>query len=70
VPIGVPVVCVHGTDDANVPLRQSERFVAAATAAGDFAELVTLPGVDHFAMIDPATDAWRACRDAVGRLLA
>jgi acetyl esterase/lipase len=70
VPIGVPVVCVHGTDDANVPLRQSERFVAAATAAGDSAELVTLPGVDHFAVIDPATDAWRACRDAVGRLLA
>lgn len=69
VPIGVPVICVHGTDDTNVPIRQSERFVAAATAAGDAAELVTLPGVDHFAVIDPSTDAWRACRDAVDRLL-
>ncbi len=63
VPIGVPVVCVHGDADANVPLRQSERFVAAS---GD--ELVVLPGVDHFAVIDPSSDAWRACRDAVVRL--
>ncbi|MDN5750067.1 MAG: prolyl oligopeptidase family serine peptidase [Pseudonocardia sp.] len=69
VPIGVPVVCVHGTDDANVPIRQSERFVAAAVGAGGTAELVTLPGVDHFALIDPSTDAWRACREAVARLL-
>ncbi|MHA6781280.1 alpha/beta hydrolase family protein [Pseudonocardia saturnea] len=63
VPIGVPVVCVHGTSDGNVPIRQSERFAAAS---GD--ELVTLPGVDHFAVIDPRTDAWRACRDAAIRL--
>ena len=69
-PIGVPVVCVHGTDDANVPIRQSERFVAAAGSAGGTAELVTLPGVDHFALIDPATEAWRACREAALRLLA
>ena len=66
-PIDAPVVCVHGTEDTNVPIRQSERFVAAAGAS---AELVTLPGVDHFAVIDPDTDAWRACRDAVERLLA
>jgi acetyl esterase/lipase len=65
-PLGVPVVCVHGTADANVPIRQSERFVAAA---GNAAELVTLPGADHFAVIDPATEAWRVCRDAVERLL-
>jgi acetyl esterase/lipase len=65
-PLDAPVVCVHGTADANVPIRQSERFVAAA---GDAAELVTLPGADHFAVIDPATRAWRACRDAADRLL-
>lgn len=68
-PIGVPVVCVHGTADGNVPIRQSERFAAAARAAGDPAELVTLDGVDHFAVIDPSTAAWGACRDAVARLM-
>ncbi len=70
VPIGVPVVCVHGTADGNVPIRQSERFVAAARAAGDDAELVTLPGVDHFAVIDPSAAAWRVCREGAERLLA
>ncbi|MGH3612382.1 MAG: alpha/beta hydrolase family protein [Pseudonocardia sp.] len=70
VPLGVPVVCVHGIQDGTVPIRQSERFVAAARSAGDAAELVALPGVDHFAVIDPSMPAWGACRDAVGRLLA
>jgi acetyl esterase/lipase len=65
IPIGVPVVCVHGTVDRNVPIRQSERFAAASGA-----ELITLPDVEHFAVIDPATAAWRACRDAAERLLA
>ncbi|OLT04204.1 esterase [Pseudonocardia sp. CNS-004] len=65
-PIGVPVVCVHGTADVNVPIRQSERFVAAA---GADAELVTLPGADHFAVIDPETPAWKACRDGLERIL-
>ena len=65
VPIGVPVTCVHGTADVNVPLRQSERFTARS---GD--RLVTLEGADHFAVIDPTTPAWRACRDAVEELLA
>lgn len=69
VPLGVPVVCVHGTADVNVPLRQSERFVAAAEAAGDPAELVVLPGADHFAVIETHTEAWRTCRDAAVRLL-
>jgi acetyl esterase/lipase len=67
-PVGVPVICVHGDADVNVPLRQSERYVAAARAAGDPAELVVLPGVDHFAVIDPATEAWRACESGIERL--
>lgn len=64
-PIGVPVTCVHGTLDGNVPIRQSERFTAAS---GD--ELVVLDGVEHFAVIDPTTAAWRACRDAAEKILA
>jgi pimeloyl-ACP methyl ester carboxylesterase len=68
-PVGVPVICVHGTADGNVPLRQSRRYVERAQAAGDPAELVTLDGADHFAVIDPAADAWRACTEALARLL-
>lgn len=64
-PLGVPVTCVHGDADVNVPLSQSETYTAAATAAGDPAKLHRLAGVDHFALIDPATPAWLTCRDVV-----
>jgi acetyl esterase/lipase len=57
-PLDVPVWCVHGTDDEDVPLSQSREYVAAATAAGARAELVEVSG-DHYVVIDPASDAWR-----------
>lgn len=63
-PAGVPVICVHGDADDTVPIRQSERYVAAARAAGDPARLVRLPGTGHFEVIDPADPAWRACKEA------
>mgnify|MGYP003338606429 CR=1 FL=1 len=33
-PLDVPVWCVHGEDDAIVPIGQSESYVRRATAAG------------------------------------
>jgi acetyl esterase/lipase len=56
-PLGVPVWCVHATDDDMVPISQSRDYVVAATAAGARAELVEVAG-DHFVVIDPASDAW------------
>jgi acetyl esterase/lipase len=57
VPLDVPVWCIHGTADDNVPLSQSTSYVEAATAAGATAELVKVEG-DHFVVIDPDSDAW------------
>ena len=64
-PLGVPIACVHGDTDDIVPIRQSERYVAAAHAAGDPARLVALPGTGHFEVIDAGDPAWRACKEAV-----
>ena len=58
-PLGVPILCVHGRADDVVPVSQSESFVAAARGAGDDAELALVDG-DHFVVIDPSSDAWRA----------
>jgi pimeloyl-ACP methyl ester carboxylesterase len=49
-----PVILVHGADDRAVPIAQSEAYVAAHPTAG----LRALPGVGHFALIDPASSAW------------
>lgn len=56
-PLGVPIRCVHGSEDSTVPISQSRSFVEAARKAGDDARLVEVPG-DHFALIDPSSAAW------------
>ncbi|OBA84204.1 hypothetical protein A9W99_05215 [Mycobacterium sp. 1164966.3] len=64
-PMGVPSICVHGTADDDVPLSQSQRFVAAARRAGDDSRLRVLSGADHYALIDVTSPAWAVCRTAV-----
>lgn len=56
---GVPVLLVHGDADDSVPVDQSERYEAAASAAGDPVQLVCSPG-DHFTVIDPTSELWAA----------
>jgi acetyl esterase/lipase len=68
VPLGVPVELVHGPYDGVVPLDQSERYQAAAVAAGDQATLHQVPG-DHFALIDPASEAWATTLRSTATLL-
>ena len=63
-PIGVRSTLVHGTKDKVVPIDQSDRYAAAAIAAGDTVDEVKLRGVDHFAPIDPRMRAWATCRIA------
>lgn len=57
-PLAVPLRCVHGTDDANVPISQSRDYVAAASEAGADAGLVEIEGGDHFTLIDVDSEAW------------
>ena len=66
-PLGVPIRCVHCTDDTTVPLSQSRAYVDAARAAGDDAELVEVPG-DHFSLIDPGSAAWLRTVEVLDRL--
>jgi acetyl esterase/lipase len=57
IPLPVPVRCVHGTSDTNVPLSQSSDYVARAAAAGADAGLTEVEG-DHFVVIDTGSRAW------------
>jgi acetyl esterase/lipase len=61
-PTGARVLCVHGADDDVVPVRQSERYAAAARAAGDRVEVRVVPG-DHMVVIEPGAPPWRLVRD-------
>ncbi len=56
-PLDVPVRCIHGRDDSNVPPSQSTSYVETATAAGADATVTPVDG-DHFVVIDPTSEAW------------
>jgi acetyl esterase/lipase len=60
-PLGAPVVLLHGTADDTVPFAMSADYARAAQAAGDAVTLVPFPGAGHYELIDPATPEGRAC---------
>ena len=59
-PLGVPALLTHGGRDDIVPPVMSERFAAAARAAGDEVELVVEPDEGHFGHLDVENPLWRA----------
>ncbi|MGY1633955.1 alpha/beta hydrolase family protein [Geodermatophilus sp. SYSU D01186] len=61
VPAGVDLLCVHGTDDEDVPPGQSTRYAAAAAAAGVPVEVRWVDG-DHMGLIDPDGAPWALVR--------
>ena len=69
VPTGIPVIAVHGTADANVPIELSRVYVDRAQQSGDAASLVALECVDHFEPFDPETAAGKVVRTAIRDLL-
>jgi len=62
-PTDVPTLAVHGTADDLVPVCYSQVYHWAVTAGGTPAELVELPGVGHFELIDPTSEGWRVVRN-------
>lgn len=59
-PVGVPVLCVHGDADTTVPPHNSAEFVAAAREAGDEADLVIVAGENHRDPLRPGSQIWKA----------
>ncbi len=61
-PLGSPVLLIHGDADHTVPVHQSRLFDRAARAAGDDCALHELAGAGHFDVIDPGGPAWPILR--------
>lgn len=68
-PLGVPVLLVHGAADETVPPAQSRAYAQAAITAGDQVELVELAGADHFDVIETGHLAWEAVVERLPQLL-
>jgi acetyl esterase/lipase len=62
VPLDIPALLVHGTEDETVTVELSRRYARAATAAGGSVQLIEIdgPAGGHRAHIDPRGKAWAA----------
>ena len=52
-PLGVPILLVHGVQDETVPVRRSRDFAQAAEDAGDEVTLIEPEGLGHRGVVDP-----------------
>jgi acetyl esterase/lipase len=60
-----PVILLHGTSDDRVPIGVSRSYAARTGAP-----LRELPGVGHFALIDPLSAAWPAVLECLDSVIA
>ena len=68
-PIGVPLVLIHGSLDVNVPIGMSELFEKTAKSAGDTVSFIPIPHAEHFELIVPDLGAWPVILDSFNSLL-
>jgi acetyl esterase/lipase len=59
-PAGVPMLLVHGAEDATISVEHSRRYAEAARAAGDEVGLIEPRPGGHRSHIDPRSAGWRA----------
>jgi acetyl esterase/lipase len=59
-PVGLPLLLVHGVDDATIPVAQTREYAAAARAAGDDVTLIEPRPGGHRSHLDSRSEAWRA----------
>ena len=72
VPLAMPVLLVHGSDDATVSVRRSRDYAQAAHARGGEVELVEIPGPAgaHRRHVDPTGESWTAITAWLARRIA
>ena len=68
-PLGIPQILVQGSNDDQIPPTLPMRWAQAASRQGDSVEVKTVPGADHFDVVDPESKAWPVSRDAMLKLL-
>ena len=60
---------LHGTEDVDVPVSQSEAYVAHLRAHGIDVDLTLIPGDTHYEILDPTSKVSALRREALTRAL-
>ena len=59
-PVGKPLLLVHGADDATISVKRTREYAEAARAAGDEVGMIEPQPGGHRSHVDPRSAAWRA----------
>jgi acetyl esterase/lipase len=62
-PLGTPLLLVHGPADPTIPVERTREYAAAARAAGDEVTLLEPNPGGHRSHLDPRSEAWRAASE-------
>lgn len=66
-PLGIPLLVVHGDRDDRIPVELSRSFVGRAADLGDTVVYHEFEGVGHDVLIDPESTAWQTVADEIDR---
>ena len=66
---GSPRLLLHGTEDVDVPVSQSEAYLAHLQAHGIAADLTIIPGDTHYEILDPTSKVSALRRESLARAL-
>jgi acetyl esterase/lipase len=66
-PARVPLLLVHGADDATIPVERTREYTEAARAAGDEVEMAEPQPGGHRSHVDPRSPAWHAATEWLTR---
>lgn len=69
VPLGIPQLVAHGSQDDTVPMFMGLEYTSAARGAGDQVDLLEMDGTNHFSFLDPETSAWQEVSRRLDALL-
>lgn len=67
-PIGVPLLVIHGDADEQIPVAISRSFAGRAADDGDTVIYHELEGVGHDALVNPSSATWEKVVDEIDRL--
>ena len=57
-------ILVHGTTDDSVPYEISKNYFDTKKKAGENVELITMPEIGHFEIVDPGSKVWGKVEEA------
>lgn len=63
-------ILIHGTRDQDVPYELSKSYADRKTKSGEHVELLTLPDIGHFEIVDPHSGVWGKVQASIVRLTA